>query len=271
MTARPYAEVIGDPIDHSRSPEIHAFWLERAGIAADYRRRCVQAGEIDAYLAEVRADPAWRGCNVTMPLKMEAVLAADEASDEAVAAGAANLLVPRDAKLMAGNTDVQAISQLLDRLKNDGAAMGSVTLFGNGGAARAALVALRLAGIEQVLVQARDAAGARKLCVEFGADGPRQLADPVATDGLINATSLGMAGGECLNCDVAGLPAAGWVFDLVSVPAETALVAAARARGLKIVDGPTMLVEQAAASFEQFFGVKPPRDRDGALMLRLRA
>src|SRR5437868_12467099 len=81
MTAMPFAEVIGDPIEHSRSPEIHAFWLEQAGIAAEYRRRRVAKDGLESYLAEVRGDPAWRGCNVTMPLKMEAVLAADQPRD----------------------------------------------------------------------------------------------------------------------------------------------------------------------------------------------
>lgn len=270
MTAKSFAEVIGDPIEHSRSPEIHAFWLQQSGIEADYRRRRVPRGGLDSYLSEVRGDPAWRGCNVTMPLKMEAVLAADQASDQAVAAAAANLLIPRDGQLVAGNTDVQAMASLLDRIGKDGAAMGSVTVFGNGGAARAALVALRLAGVKKVRIQARDMAAARKLCVEFDADSNGPLTDAVTNDGLINATPLGMAGNECLNCDLAGLPASGWVVDLVSAPAETPLIAAARARGLRTVDGLTMLVEQAAGSFEQLFGVKPPRDGDGELMLRLR-
>src|SRR5688572_22306096 len=94
-----YAEVIGDPIEHSRSPDIHRFWLEALGIDADYRRQLVRAGEIDAYVARVRIDPAWRGSNVTMPLKRLALDLAEEATDRAVAAGAANLLVMRDGKL----------------------------------------------------------------------------------------------------------------------------------------------------------------------------
>ena len=132
------------------------------------RRRQVTRAELPAYLAERRADPDWRGCNVTMPLKLDAVALADDATDRAVAAGAANVLMLREGKLVAANTDVGAIATLLARLHEAKAAMGSVTLLGNGGAARAALVALKLVGIAAVRIQARDMAEAMKLAVEFG-------------------------------------------------------------------------------------------------------
>ncbi|MEQ7874049.1 shikimate dehydrogenase [Sphingomonas sp. ASV193] len=269
MTSRPFAEVIGDPIGHSLSPTIHGFWLGALGIEADYRRRQVEKGGLATYLAEVRADPAWRGSNVTMPLKLEALLAADTPSDAAIAAGAANMLVPKDGTVDADNSDVGAIATLLDGLRADGAAMDGVTLLGNGGAARAALAAFRLAGVGPVIVQARDMAAGRALGVEFDVAHVRPLTAPVTTAGLLNATPLGMAGKGCLNCELGAMPADGWVFDCVSVPAETPLVVAARARGLRVVLGLEMLVEQAAASFVRFFGAAPPRARDAELMRQL--
>jgi shikimate dehydrogenase len=114
-------------------------------------------------------------------------------------------------------------------------------------------------------------AAARKLSVEFGLDvGPEPLTAPIASDGLINATPLGMAGGECLNCDLSRMPAGGWVFDMVYDPAETPLVHTAREQGLAVVTGLDMLVEQAATSFKLFFGQDAPRDRDGELWQRLK-
>lgn len=270
MTSRPFAEVIGDPIEQSRSPDIHGFWLKQLGIDADYVRTRVGRGELAGHIATRRADAAWRGSNVTMPLKLDALGLADAPTDRAVAAGAANALFLRDGKLVAANTDVGAIALLLGRLRDQGAAMGSLTLFGNGGAARAALVACRLAGIGNVVIQARDLTAATALAVQFGLDEqPRPLTSPVETDGLINATPLGMPGMDCLNCDVSRLPAKGWVFDLVTVTSP--LIEAARARGLAAVDGLEMLVEQAASSFKLFFGVDAPRDRDADLMRELRA
>jgi shikimate dehydrogenase len=271
-SSSPYAEVIGDPIDHSLSPLIHTFWLEAAGVEARYGRRKVSRAELPAYVAEKRADPAWRGSNVTMPLKLDAVALADGAADWAVAAGAANVLMMRDGKLIAANTDVGAIAALLSQLHQAKARMGSVILLGNGGAARAALVALKLVGIANVRIQARDLGEATKLAVEFGLDvEPELFTAPIVSDGLINATPLGATGRDCLNCDLEGMPPQGWVFDMVYDPVETPLIAAARANGLKAVDGLQMLVEQAATSFKLFFGKDAPRDRDAELWHRLKS
>ena len=111
-----YAEVIGDPIDHSLSPTIHGFWLETLGLEASYQRRKVARADLPAYLEEKRVDPDWRGSNVTMPLKLDAVALADDATDRAVAAGAANVLMIRDGRMVAANTDVGAIAILMTRL-----------------------------------------------------------------------------------------------------------------------------------------------------------
>ena len=149
--------------------------------------------------------------------------------------------------------------------------MSSVTLLGNGGAARAALVALKLVGLSAVRIQARDLAEAMKLAVEFGLElEPAPFTAQIMTDGLINATPLGMAGRDCLNCDLQQIPADGWVMDMVTGSGETPLIAEAEGRGLKTVDGLAMLVEQAAASFKLFFDQDAPRDRDETLWQKLR-
>lgn len=269
---RPYAEVIGDPIEHSRSPTIHGFWLKALGIEADYRRQRVERSGLGAYVERVRADPLWRGSNVTMPLKLDALALADQATDRAVAAGAANLLVPRDGRVFAGNTDVGAIAVLVGRMQGPGRPKGPVTLLGNGGAARAALVACKLVDAGPIRIQARDLAAATKLAVEFQVGlAPRPLTDPIEGVGLINSTPLGMAGRDCLNCDLSRLDAKGWVFDMVTDPVDTPLLKAARVRGLSVIDGLDMLVEQSAESFKLMFGAAPPRERDAELMRMLRA
>ena len=263
----PYAEVIGDPIAQSKSPMIFRFWLDALGIKGEYRATRVTRVEFKAYLANRRADPAWRGCNVTMPLKLDALFAADDPTDRATAAGAANLLVIRDGRLAAANTDVGGVRDLIAPLVRD-----SVTILGNGGAARAVLLALKLLGSGEVRMQARDMAEATSLCVEFGLDdGPRPFDSPIDSRGLINATPLGMAGIAPTHLDLSAMPADGWVLDLVSAPLPTPLLAQAAERGLTTIDGLSVLVEQAADSFELLFGNKPPRDRDGELLAMLHA
>jgi shikimate dehydrogenase len=269
----PYAEVIGDPIEHSRSPLIHTFWLQKLGIEGDYRRTRVRRGELPAFLEERRRQLEWRGCNVTMPLKLDALMAADERSDRAVQAGAANLLVPRGDSLLADNTDVGAIRTVVERLAQQRSA-APVTLLGSGGAARGALVAFKQMGIGNVGIHARNRDEREKLADLFGLTcAPRPLEHPVTTAGLINATPLGMTGQPPLDVDISGMPAEGWVFDMVSSPARTPLVDAAERRGLAATGGLAMLVEQAAAAFPLLFGVEPPRSphTDRELFMKLEA
>ena len=267
----PFAEVIGDPITQSRSPAIHRFWLDALGIEGDYRATKVTRAGLAGHIAERRTDPTWRGCNVTMPLKLDALLLADDPSDRATAAGAANLLIHRDGKLHADNTDVGAVRVLLAPLFTPRAET-PVVLLGNGGAARAVLLALRSLEVGPVLLQSRDIAEATKLAVEFRTGHrPRPFDSPVDTKGLINATPLGMSGVTPTMIDIDGMPDDGWVLDLVSTSLPTPLLARGAARGLRVIDGLSILVEQAADSFELLFGATPPRDRDADLFAMLRA
>ena len=249
MTSRPYAEVIGDPIAQSKSPLIHGFWLDALGLDGDYRATLVGRDDFDAYFASRRADPAWRGCNVTMPLKLDALFAADEASDRATAAGAANLLVARDGRLIAANTDVGAIRDLIAPLDR-----AIVTILGNGG------------------LQARDIAEATAMGLEFGlGQPPRTFDHPIEGIGLINATPIGMAGAPPRDFDIARMAQGGWLLELVSAPLPTPLMVRAAAHGLAIIDGLSVLVEQAADSFQLLFEQKAPRELDRELFERLRS
>ncbi|MEO5972595.1 MAG: shikimate dehydrogenase [Sphingomicrobium sp.] len=269
--ARPFAEVIGDPIEHSLSPAIHGFWLEALGIAADYRRHRVTRAELAAYLAQRRTDPAWRGCNVTMPLKLEAAMLADDDSDRVIGIGAANILLPRGERIVAGNTDVGAVAMLVEGLRASGAAMNMIVLLGSGGAARAALMGLHLLGLINIRIHSRNLAEAYKLAVQFKlGEEPRDFDSPLDGDGLINATPLGMTGWAPFELPLDAMPTAGWVFDFVTAPDPSALVTRAAARGMRTVGGVDMLVEQAAESFKLLFGKDPPRDKDGELRHRLR-
>jgi len=271
MTSRQYAEVIGDPIVQSLSPSIHSYWLDELGIAGDYGRRQVSRAGLADYLKERRADPNWRGCNITMPLKLDALTLADEASDRALGTGAANIIVPRDGKLLAGNTDVGAIAKLIEQLAKSGAPMRSVTLLGSGGGARAVLMALHLMGFRMVRIQSRNVSEAFALAVQHGLEvEPVPFDAPIEGDGLINATPLGMTGQLPLDVDFLAMSKRGWVIDLVTSPNPTDLVREATARGMKAVGGLGMLVEQAAESFKLFFGQDPPRDKDGELMQKLK-
>jgi shikimate dehydrogenase len=253
----PYAEVIGDPVAHSKSPLIHDFWLRRVNIVGEYRATPVRPEELAGYLSARRADPDWRGCNVTMPCKRAIGGHLDSIDPTARRIGAVNTVIPHPTGLLMGtNTDFQGVHFALDHDSPEGK---TVVLIGAGGAACAVLEELRQAGAAHVTILSRSEDKARSLLERFGLDGEAgPIGGAPSADLLINATPLGMAGQPPLEIDLSSMPVGSTVFDLVYHPPETELLAEARRRGLRTVDGLAMLVWQASMAFTYFFGEPPP-------------
>jgi shikimate dehydrogenase len=260
-----YAEVIGDPIGHSKSPLIHGFWLKALGIDGDYRATHVAPDGLGDYFAARRSDPAWRGCNITIPHKQTALDHVEDRGGVRDTIGAINLaLVAEDGALIGTNTDAGGFYAPIADLDLAGA---PVAVIGAGGAARAVLFALSRLGVGPVTILNRNVLKAAALLGSFGLKGQAlPLSAPLpAVSLLINSSALGMAGQPPLNLDLSPLPEQAVVYDLVYAPIETALLAAARARDLDTVDGLEMLIGQAALAFELLFGAAPPRERDDEL------
>ena len=256
------AGVFGHPVTHSRSPRLHGFWLERYGIDGAYIPLGVAPG---GFAAAVRAlvDLGFRGANVTIPHKLAAFEICDAVAPFARRAGAVNTLIFRDGQIEGSNTDgfgfLESIREAAPGWRADA---GPAVLLGAGGAARAIAAALLDAGAPRVTLVNRTAAKAEALARDLG--GPIHVADrPPLEDAalLVNTTSLGMQGQPGLEVDLAPLPASAVVADIVYVPLETRLLAAARARGLVAVDGLGMLLHQARPGFEAWFGVAPQVDQ----------
>ena len=281
-----YAEVIGDPIAQSKSPAIHKFWLGKLGIAADYRACQVTAAGLSDYFAERRTDPHWSGCNVTMPHKQAAMMLVDELDPLAAQVAAVNTVVPSVERLLQGfNTDVLGFLGPLKSLLAEPHLARMARVFGAGGAARAIVTALADHGFTIVLA-ARDPAKARALLDELAPQGDHHT-PPLAhfsqptdfafddrsqlLDLVINASALGMAGQPPLVFDFSHAPPGSVVYDIVTSPLETDLVKAARAAGFATIDGLSMLMGQAAAAFEMFFGQPAPRQHDAELRALLTA
>ena len=277
---RGYAEVIGDPIAQSKSPAIHGFWLGQLGIDADYRAcRATSQGLAD-YIAARRGDPLWRGCNVTMPHKQAVMPLLDRIDPAAAAIRAVNTVVREpDGSLAGYNTDVAGFLEPLREALARPHLYRMARIIGAGGAARAIVAALAGAGFTLVLA-ARDPAKARALLDELAPRGEHHVASLVhfaaATDftfddreGLldlvVNASPLGMAGQPPLQFDFSHAPPRSVIYDIVTDPLETPLLREARARGFATIDGLAMLIGQAAAAFEKFFGQPAPRAHDPEL------
>ncbi|NNM77284.1 shikimate dehydrogenase [Sphingomonas sp. ID1715] len=263
--SRPYAEVIGDPIAHSKSPLIHRFWLDRLKIEADYRATHVAADALGVYFDERRRDRDWRGCNITVPHKEAALMHVPDPGGIRQTIGAINTVFRDETGELAGtNTDAAGfwspISALDLRDK-------PVAVVGAGGAARAVLFALARVGVGEVTILNRTPLKGAGLLAGFGLKGKVLPLDgplpPAAL--LVNASTLGMTGQPPLHLDLGPLPDDAIVYDIVYSPLQTGLLQDADARGLDTIDGLEMLIGQAALAFELFFDAEPPRQHDDEL------
>ncbi|MEO7170861.1 MAG: shikimate dehydrogenase [Sphingomonas sp.] len=260
-----YAEVIGDPISHSKSPLIHRFWIDALGLDADYRAHHVTPDRLAAYFEERRADPAWRGCNITLPHKEAALDLVEDRGGVRATIGAINLAMrAEDGVLIGTNTDAGGFYAPIADLPLAGA---PVAVVGAGGAARAILFALSRIGVGEVTILNRNVLKAAALLSAFGLKGKAlPLSAPLPPAALlVNTSSLGMTGQPALELDLSPLPEDAVVYEIVYAPLETGLLKAARDRELDTVDGLDMLIGQGALAFELLFGAEPPRDRDEEL------
>jgi shikimate dehydrogenase len=260
------AGVIGWPIAHSRSPRLHGYWLERYGIDGGYLPFAVRPERLAAALAGLPA-LGLRGINVTLPHKEAALGLCARVTEAARRIGAVNtIVVSEDGELEGSNTDAFGfLAHLAASLPGFRPEAGPAVLLGAGGAARAIAVALLDAGAPELRLVNRTRLRAEALAVALG---PRvRLLDwaerATALAGaalLVNSTTLGMTGQPALDLDLTALPRAAVVYDIVYVPLETPLLAAARARGHAVVDGLGMLLHQARPGFAAWFGREPEVD-----------
>ena len=263
MTAETKARaacLIGWPAAHSRSPLIHHYWLRTLGIEGGYNIEAVPPEGFAEFVLHLSAH-GFVGANVTIPHK-ERALALSTPDARARAVGAANTLWYDGGELRSTNTDIEGFVNNLDACAPGWDAAEQALVLGAGGSSRAVVFGLIERGIKRVHLANRTIDRARALADQFGAS-----VHPVAWDAiadrlpeaglLVNTTSLGMHGQPALEIDVSRLPSQAVVADLVYVPLETALLAAARARGLRTADGLGMLLHQAVRGFELWFGQRP--------------
>jgi shikimate dehydrogenase len=253
--------VIGWPVEHSRSPMIHGYWLKRHGIDGGYEKRAVGADEIYGFLRDLAAH-GYVGANVTVPHKEVALRAADHVDEAARSVGAANTLWLREGALHASNTDIHGfLSNLDDRAPGWDSAGRAAVLLGAGGAARAAVRGLLDRSFTEIRLINRTRERAEELAQFFGSavkvlDWERRSEALEGSGLLVNTTTQGMKG-TALDIDLRALPADAVVHDIVYVPLETPLLRQARERGLRTADGLGMLLHQAVPGFERWFGVRP--------------
>jgi shikimate dehydrogenase len=252
--------LIGWPAAHSRSPLIHHYWLRQFGIEGGYSIEAVPPEGFAEFVLHLSTH-GFVGANVTIPHK-ERALALTAPDERARAVGAANTLWYDGDMLRSTNTDIEGFINNLDASAPGWDKIEDALVLGAGGSSRAVVFGLIERGIKRVHLANRTIERAQALADQFGAN-----VHPVAWDAiggvlphaalLVNTTSLGMKGQPSLDLDIGLLPSHAAVADLVYVPLQTPLLAAAQARGLKTADGLGMLLHQAVRGFELWFGRRP--------------
>jgi shikimate dehydrogenase len=256
------AGVAGWPIAQSRSPIIHGHWLDELGIAGTYERFAVPPGEFGSFASTIGQD-GLLGSNVTAPHKEAAFAACDRLTAVAETLAAVNTLWREGDVLWGDNTDVEGFLANMDDAAPGWAAQpGSAVVIGAGGAARAIVYALLSRRFQRVAIVNRTEERGLALARRFGratvALPWSALACELGGAGLVvNASVLGMIGQAALDIDLRRAPNLAVVADVVYVPLRTPLVEAARARGLRAVEGLGMLLHQAAPAFARWFGQRP--------------
>jgi shikimate dehydrogenase len=261
----PLAGVIGSPIAHSRSPELHGYWLKRYNIKGHYVHLDIAQDDLRAAL-DMMPKMGFVGANVTLPHKESVLKIADVVTDRAALIGAANTLIFRpDGKLHADNTDGYGFIQNLRARSHWDPKAGPAAVLGAGGASRAVIASLIDAGVTEIRLSNRTRARSDALKSEFGSKvvvhewvHAGSMLDGAMT--VVNTTSLGMVGKSQLKVSLDALSPKAVVTDLVYTPLQTEFLKAAAQNGCQVVDGLGMLLHQAAPGFERWFGVRPDVD-----------
>ena len=263
MSKAPVAAVIGHPVNHSRSPRMHNYWLAQFGLEGYYIPLDIDPKKFERSIRNL-LELGFVGANITIPYKEKVLKIADKISDRAALVGAANTLTfLQNGGIYADNTDGYGFLQnIKSKYKDWSASEGISVVFGAGGASRAILGALIEDGASDIILTNRTRSRADQLRSDFGAKVKvvewmkiqNYLSDAST---IVNTTSLGMMGNTDLPIPLNTLKKNTLVTDIVYTPIETHLLATAAKMGCRTVDGLGMLIHQAIPGFERWFGIKP--------------
>ena len=257
------AAVVGNPVDHSLSPDIHNFWLNEAGLKGVYTKKTVRDEDLTDFITNA-AKEGFSGLNITVPHKEKALKACDVLSATAKELGAVNLITFKNGIIFGDNTDGQGfIESIKEKLPNISFEKNSFAILGAGGAAKGIIHALHKNNAKKITIINRNYKKAKDLANKYKETAvPFDLKDiKKGLNGasfLINTTTMGMRGGPAsINIDFLSFPEILCFTDIVYNPKTTNLMKSATKSGVKVIGGIGMLVNQAVPAFQAFYGEEP--------------
>lgn len=257
--------VIGNPIKHSKSPDIHNIWLKNKNIKVYYDKLKVNKGELKNLIEKVRSETLI-GLNITVPYKKDIITYLDLLEEDSINSGAVNTIYKKNSKIIGANTDGNGF---LNSVKNDACFSinknSNIFVIGAGGAARGIIFSLINKNINKIYITNRTLLKKKELINNIKTkinfknliiqDWKRKNI-PNDVDLVVNTSSFGMKKNEKLDFDFSKCKKNLLVYDIIYSPKETYFLKIAKSNGFKIQNGMGMLIRQAALSFYKWFGKK---------------
>ena len=247
--------VIGNPISHSLSPELHNYWIKQNGLDAMYEKKKLNHNELENLILEVRKGNI-KGINVTVPFKNAVIPYLDELSDEAKKTQAVNTIYLKDKKVIGQNTDIQGFEEAIKKIDFD-FRNKKIFILGAGGVVPSIIYASIKMGSSEIIISNRTKEKAEKIKKIFNNIKLIKWGEISDFDVVINATSIGLNQEDKINLDFTNVGKNKLFYDLIYNPGETLFLNTGKKLGNKYENGKLMFVYQAFLAFKLWHGIEP--------------
>ena len=257
--------VIGKPIDHSLSPQLHNHWIKKYNIEAIYEKKEINDVEIKTLIEEVKKKKI-DGINVTVPYKKTVIPYLDQLSFEANATQSVNTIYFDKEKIIGHNTDIEGFETSIKKTKYD-ILNKEVFILGSGGVVPSIIFALNRMKVSKIIISNRTRSKGENLKKLFKNLTVVDWGEIPKFDIVINATSLGLNKDDIINLDFSKSGNDKFFYDIIYNPNETNFLKTAKELGNYTENGKKMFIYQASAAFKIWHGIEPIIDDDAVKLL----
>ena len=247
--------VIGNPISHSLSPELHNHWIKENGINASYDKKLLNKNELENLVSDVKQGNV-NGVNITVPFKNTIIPYLDELSEESKVTQAVNTIYFKDKKVIGHNTDIEGFSNAIKKINFD-FNNKKIFILGAGGVVPSIIYASMKMGSSEILISNRTKEKAEKVKNNFENIKLVNWGDIPNFDVIINATSLGLKKEDKLNLDLTKIGKNKLFYDVIYNPSETHFLNTGKKQGNKYENGKLMFIYQALLAFKLWHSIEP--------------
>ena len=250
--------VIGNPIEHSLSPELHNYWIKNSSIDAIYEKKKINEDQLEQIISQVK-DNKIKGINVTVPFKKTVIPYLDELSAEAQSTQSVNTIYKKDNKVIGHNTDIFGFTASIEKTKYN-ISNKEALILGAGGVVPSIIFSLIKMKASKIKISNRTKEKAENLKKLFKNIEIIKWGEVSNFDIIINATSVGLKKEDNLNFDFSSISGNKFFYDVIYNPNETNFLKIGKEMGNKTLNGKLMFIYQALSAFDIWHNQKPKVD-----------